>query len=138
MQGDGSLDAFDDEHLKRSLHPADGFRAVTPLNDQLGDQRIVVRRDDSIGISGGVHAHSGSARRLKGRNASRRRHERVGVLRIDAAFNRVSRREDGPGSIFHFFARGDANLRLDQVHAGHQLSHRMLHLDARIHLNEVQ
>ena len=29
-------------------------------------------------------------------------------------------------------------LRLHQVHAGHRFRHRMLHLDARVDLNEIQ
>ena len=35
-------------------------------------------------------------------------------------------------------ARRNADLLLDQVNAGHHLSHRMLHLDAGVHLNEVE
>ena len=35
------------------------------------------------------------------------------------------------------FARGNANLRFNQIHAGDQLRDRMLHLNARIHLDEI-
>src|SRR5438046_8806095 len=44
VQRDRGLDAFDDEHLERPLHPADSFRAVASLDDQLCYPRIVVRR----------------------------------------------------------------------------------------------
>ena len=35
-------------------------------------------------------------------------------------------------------AGGDAQLRLDEVDAGDQLGHRVLDLDARVHLDEVE
>ena len=35
-------------------------------------------------------------------------------------------------------ARGDGDLLGDEVDAGDHLGHRMLHLDARIHLEEVE
>ncbi len=33
---------------------------------------------------------------------------------------------------------GDADLLLDQIDAGHHFRHRMFHLDARVHLHEVE
>ena len=35
-------------------------------------------------------------------------------------------------------ARGDADHQLDQVEAGRRLGDRVLHLDARVHLHEVE
>jgi hypothetical protein len=35
-------------------------------------------------------------------------------------------------------ARGHHDLRLDDVHAGDQLGHRMLHLHAGVHLDEIE
>ena len=35
-------------------------------------------------------------------------------------------------------ARGDPDLRLDQIDAGDEFRHRMLHLDAGVHFDEVQ
>ena len=37
-----------------------------------------------------------------------------------------------------FFARRDANLQMDQVEAGDQFRHGMLHLQARVHLQEIK
>ena len=41
-------------------------------------------------------------------------------------------------SRIELLAGGNAYLRLDQIHACNQLGHRMLHLNARIHLDEVE
>ena len=40
--------------------------------------------------------------------------------------------------VVHLGARRDHDLALHQVDIGHHLRHRMLHLDARVHLDEVQ
>src|SRR5437764_147621 len=71
VQRDRGLDAFDDEHLERPLHAADSFCAVASLDDQLCYHRIVVRRNDGVGISSGIHANSRAPWCLEGRNASR-------------------------------------------------------------------
>ena len=36
------------------------------------------------------------------------------------------------------FAGGDADLQLDQIETRHHLGHRMLHLQPRVHLQEVE
>jgi hypothetical protein len=67
-----------------------------------------------------------------------RGNEGLGVLGIDAAFDGVAAKVHGPGGVVELFARGDANLGLDQVHAGDHLGDGMLDLDARVHLDEVE
>ena len=39
--------------------------------------------------------------------------------------------------VVQFFAGGDANLCLNQVGSCHEFRHRVLHLNTRIHLDEV-
>ncbi len=61
------------------------------------------------------------------------------MLGVDAAFDGVApnlefRRQNGAEAL----AGGDAQLRLDQVDAGDGFGHRVLHLDARVHLDEVE
>ena len=75
---------------------------------------------------------------LKGGDAPGRGHKGFGILGIDAAFDAVAAKLDRPDGVFQLFARGDANLGLDQVHAGDHLGHGMLHLNARVHLDEVE
>ena len=43
-----------------------------------------------------------------------------------------------PDGVLQFFAGGDADLGLDQVHASDHLRDRMLHLNARVHFDEVE
>src|SRR2546426_9336277 len=50
MQGDRGLDPLDDKHLQSAPHPSDSFVAVAPVDDQLGDKRVVIRRGDGGGI----------------------------------------------------------------------------------------
>ena len=46
--------------------------------------------------------------------------------------------ELGGQNVGEFFAAGDAELRLDQVDAGDEFGDRVLDLDARVHLDEVE
>ena len=48
------------------------------------------------------------------------------------------RNSNVPTTLVQLFACREANLRLHQVHAGDHLGHRMLHLNARVHLDEVE
>ncbi len=108
-------------------------------HDQLGDQRIVIRRNHSLGISRRIHAHASASWRMECRDLPRRRRELLRMLRIDAALDRMSAVHDRPvQNILHLRACRNHDLALHQVHIRHHLRHRMLHLDARIHLDEVQ
>ena len=138
VQRERGLDALDDEHLQGPAHAGDGFGAVASANDELGDQRIVVGRDDGIGMSGGVHAHAGAAGNLECGDAAGRRDEGLGVFGIDAALDGVAAEVHRSGGVFEFLARGDADLGLDQVHVGDHLGDRMLDLNTRVHFDEVE
>src|ERR1700730_16346324 len=50
LQRDRGLDALDDEHLQGALHAADGLGTVPPLDDQLGNHRVVVGGDDRVEV----------------------------------------------------------------------------------------
>jgi hypothetical protein len=65
------------------------------------------------------------------------RHKRLRVLGIDAALNRVPGEMNLARGVVQLFACRDPDLRFDQIGAGHKLRHRMLYLDSRIHLDEV-
>ena len=62
----------------------------------------------------------------------------VGILRVDAAFDRVTARLAVDDVIGKRFARGDADLLLDEVATAHFLGDGMLHLDPGVHLHEVE
>ena len=62
-----------------------------------------------------------------------------GMLRIDAALDGVSAMQDGAVQhVLQALARGQQDLALHQIHIRDHFRDRMLHLDARVHLDEVQ
>src|SRR5438270_13219380 len=61
------------------------------------------------------------------------------MLGVDAAFDRMAAHFDRTkDDVAKLFAIRNANLRLHQVHSGDHLSYRMLHLNARVHLDKVE
>ena len=89
-------------------------------------------------IDGGIDAHAEPAGRMIGQDLAGRGPERLRVFRIDAAL-------DGVAVEFHVVLRelevaagGDADLLDHEVDVGDHLGHRMLDLDARVHLDEIE
>ena len=138
MQRNGGLDAFHHESVQPAVHPGDGFGARVAVRDDLGDQRVIVRRDHAIGITRGIHPNPGPTRNAERRDASGGRDKRLRILRIDPALNRVPAKFDRRQHLAKFFARRHPDLRLHQVHARNHFGHRMLHLNARVHFDEIQ
>ena len=66
MHGDRRLNALHDELRQRSLHLGNRLGAVVAVDDQLGDQRIVVGRDNAFGILRRIHAHTVAAGNVEG------------------------------------------------------------------------
>ena len=60
-----------------------------------------------------------------------------GILRVDAALDRVAAQDDVLLTQRQRLARRDEELLADEVDAGDQLGDRVLDLDARVHLHEV-
>ena len=111
------------------------------MRDQLGDHRVVVHRDLAAFVDAGVHAHR--ARHLRRRPiadqaADRRQEAALRILGIDPALDRpavalqVGLRER------ELLAGGHADHLLDQVEPGDHLGDRMLDLQPRVHLEEVE
>ena len=67
-----------------------------------------------------------------------RRHERLRILGVDAAFDRMAREGDLALPERQAFARGDPDLLLHDVDAGHHLRHRMLDLQPRVGFHEIE
>src|ERR1700687_5211395 len=88
--------ALHDKHLQGSRHARNRFAAVFAADDQIGNQRIVIRWYDAFGISRGIHALPGSSGRMKRSNLPCRRREFLEMLGVDAAFDRVSTMDDRP------------------------------------------
>ena len=85
-----------------------------------------------------IDADAGPARRVIRGDAPRRRHERVRILGVDPAFDRVAAAHDVALPERELLAGRDADLLLHDVDAGDHLGHRMLDLDARVHLDEEE
>src|SRR5579862_8024544 len=66
MQRDRGIDAFDYEHFQSTRHARDGFRSIFSMNDQFGDQGIVIGRNDSLGVCSGIDAHARPSGRVEG------------------------------------------------------------------------
>src|SRR5271157_1469586 len=61
------------------------------------------------------------------------------MFSVDAALDGVAAVHDRPQQhVAHMGPAGNHDLALDQVNVGDHLRHRMLHLNARIHLDEMQ
>ena len=85
-----------------------------------------------------VDAHARAARTFEALHGAGARHERVRILGVDAALDRVAGELDVFLAQREFFAGRDQQLLAHEIDAGDQLGHRMLDLDARVHLDEVE
>jgi len=129
----------DDVLIKGPLHPGYGLFSVFAVGHQLGYQRVVVRRYDISGVDTAVHPDPRPPRTAVAFDLAWRGGEVVeGVLSIDPALN-------GPAVDLHValvVCQGTAgshyNLLFGQVHSGDHLGDGMLHLQAGVHLQEVE
>src|SRR4029079_4759795 len=83
-------------------------------------------------------ADAGTARCVIRRDAARGRHEGIRILGIDPALDGVPLLHDVALAERKLAARRDENLLLHDVDAGDELGYGMLHLDARVHLDEEE
>src|ERR1017187_379727 len=127
------------EHSQRTAHARDRFTAILAANHQLGNERVIVRRNCAFGVGGRVDSHTRPSWRIEGGDLPRRGRELLRMLGVDAAFDGVPTMHDGALQyVGQLLARGDHDLTLHQVHVGDHFGDRMLHLNTRIHLDEVE
>src|SRR5690606_6194689 len=119
-------------------HAGDGLGAVGAVHDQLADHRIVVRRDLVALVDVAVHAHAGAARGVEVLHQAGAGQEADRILGIDAALDGVAGEADVLLAQAQLLAAGDQQLLAHQVDAGDHLGHRVLDLDAGVHLDEVE
>src|SRR5579872_4375760 len=132
------LDALDHHFRQSVLHACNGRLAVFAIGDDLAHQRVVVGRYVVTGVDMTVHAHAGAARRMPQPDGARRGHEGFRILGVDATFNGMPANLDVTLRVRQTLACGYEQLGLDQINARNQLGHRVLNLDARVHLYEVE
>src|SRR4051794_29632698 len=59
VEGDGRMDALDDQLVQGPAHPGHGLGAVGTVDDQLADERVVMRRYRIAGLCLRVPANAG-------------------------------------------------------------------------------
>ena len=112
--------------------------AIAAEHDQFGEHRIVIHAHLAAGRYAGVDANTRSLRRLPARDAAGRRQQVIGgIFGINACFNGPAARTNVHLRDRKRFAVCDAQLPLHQIDAIDQFGHRMLDLQARVHLEEV-
>lgn len=139
LERDIGDDPFDLEIGEGFFHFRDGFVPGGGPHDELGDHGVVEGGDDAAPVHGAIHADAlAEGRRVPGEGARAGHEIMPRVLRVDAAFDGpavhadvlLAPREGLPG--------GDGDLRLHEVRAGDHLGDGVFHLDARVHLHEIE
>ncbi len=85
-----------------------------------------------------VDADARATRRMEQLHRARRGNEALRVFGVDAALDGVAANDDVVLRPRQALARGDAQLRFHDVDAGDLFGHRMLHLHARVHFDEIE
>src|SRR5215831_606053 len=137
-------DAIDNEAVERIALRCNRRIACRRMRDQFGDHRVVIDRDFSALVNTGVVTHGHTARTsflrrpIASEPTGRRKKITVRILRIDPAFDGPAVELDIALRDRKLLPRCDPDHLFDQVDAGHQLGYRMLHLQPRIHLEEIE
>src|SRR5262245_15038778 len=130
--------AFDDELLERPQHAPSRVLAIDVVHDQLRDERVVEIRDLVPCANARIDPHADPGRLPIRRDPARRGEEPAcDVFGVDAAFDRVAANLDLVLSDGQRLPRGDADLLTHDVDPRDRLGDRVLHLHARVHLEEV-
>ena len=139
VEGDVGAHAHDAIFLQCAAHAQDGLGARFAPDDQLGDHRVVIRRDLETGIYARVHADARTGGQQAVRDAPGGWQEIIiRIFGVDAAFDGMTVEFD----IFLFVAQlpsaRDADLLRHNVHACDHLGDGMLHLQAGVHFKEIK
>src|SRR5205085_12197429 len=125
--------------VQSSHQPTHGLFAVCPVPDQLGEQRVIVDGHRPALVHAAVTAYAwacGCKQELDLPGAWEI--VVVRILRVDTAFHRVPTNLDVVLSKRKPLSRRNAYLQVYQIQSRDQLRHRVLHLQPRIHLEEVK
>src|SRR5262249_25994976 len=108
------------------------------VHDELAEQRIVIWWDRIALIGSRIDPHAHAAGRMIMHDLARGGAERHWILRIDAAFDRVTVELHVALRNREFIAVGDADLLQNEIDVGDHLGYRMLNLNAGVHLDEIE
>ncbi|CDO27231.1 hypothetical protein BN979_00002 [Mycolicibacterium vulneris] len=125
---------------QRSAGPGHRRGEVTPATGQLDQHRVEMRQHLGADIGAAVQAHPRTPRRPVGGDPAGVRTKAIGrILGGDPALHRCPTNHQRiltQPQIGQALPRRDPQLRTHQVHVGDLLSHRVLHLNPRIALDE--
>ena len=137
-------DAVDDEVVERGRLRVDRGQPVGRVGHELGDHRIVVDRDLPALEHAGVVAHGDAVMRPFGRRpiagepSGRGQEAARRILGVDAALDRPAVQLHVGLAEAQRLAGGAADHLLDEIDAGDEFGHRMLDLQAGVHLEEIE
>ena len=77
VQRNGGFDATDHELFERAAQPHQAFVPRTTVDHQLGNQGVIVRRDDRARAHRGIYADTRAGRRLEGDDGAGARGEAI-------------------------------------------------------------
>src|SRR6266508_3282378 len=129
--------ALDHELVERAQHPQARTLAVDIPDAHLRDQWVVEPDDLRALDDPRVDAHAWSGGLAVRGDHARRREKAIGrIFRVDASLDRVSAEAKLVLADARRLARRDQHLLTHEVDARDQLGDGVLHLDARVHLQE--
>ncbi len=143
-EGDVVADAVDGEGIERARLRLDRRLARRRVRDELGDHRVVIDRDLAALEDAGVVANHRLAirplaRRAIGHEPPGRGQEVAGrVLGIDSGFDRPAVELHVGLRNRELLAEGYPDHLLDEIDTGDHLGDRVLDLQTRVHLEEVE
>src|SRR6185295_4548534 len=132
------LDAFDLEARERFLALRDRGVAVDSMDNHFGHQRVIERSDLVAGAEARVDEYPVAFGLLIIRDPPGGREKGLGILGANAELDRMALLGDLRAEIRKFPARGQLELKLDEIISGNPLRHAMLDLEPRVHLEEVE
>ena len=131
--------AVDEELLERRAAAGDGRRAIRAPDDELAEQRVVVRRHLVARVQVRVHPDARPAGRVVALDDAGAGPEVVRrVLGVDPELDCVPAGHDVRLPKAEWLSRRDPDLERDEVDAGEHLGDRVLDLDAAVDLDEVR
>src|SRR6185503_8574851 len=134
----GGRHAVQLELRQRAPATGDGDLAILAPDDYLGDQRVVERRDRVALLDVRVDPNAWAERRAEAGDDAGGRPEILGrVFRVDPNLDRVAVQAH-TALLRKALPRRDRELCVGEVETGHELGHRVLHLQAGVHLDEVE
>jgi hypothetical protein len=125
--------------VERARHAVDGGGAVGPPHHELREQGVVEPGNRPAGVHAGIIADPRAPGHTQLRDAAGRGDEpRRRILGVDPTLDGPPARGHVVLTVAELLASGQSELLPDEVASRDQLGHRMLDLEPRVHLEEIE